>query len=96
MKAFLTFSTLALLSTARAIAQEQPVSLKDAPGREVVQNNCATCHSLDYPRINSPFMDRKTWETEVNKMISAFGAPITPEDAKVIVEYLAVNYGGSG
>jgi mono/diheme cytochrome c family protein len=96
MKAFLTFSTLALLTTARAIAQEQPVSLKDAPGREVVQNNCATCHSLDYPRINSPFMDRKTWETEVNKMISVFGAPITPEDAKVIVEYLAVNYGGSG
>ena len=96
MKAFLTFSALALLSTARAIAQEQPVPLKDAPGRDVVQNNCATCHSLDYPRTNSPFMDRKTWETEVNKMISVYGAPITPEDAKVIVEYLAVNYGASG
>jgi hypothetical protein len=69
------------------------VPLKDAPGRDVVQNKCATCHSLDYPRTNAPFMDRKAWETEVNKMINAFGAPITSDDAKVIIEYLATNYG---
>jgi hypothetical protein len=41
-------------------------------------------------------MDRKAWESEVNKMINAFGAPIAPEDAKAIVEYLVANYGVGG
>ena len=97
MKALLlTLATLALLIPIASVAQEKPVPLIDAPGRDVVQNNCATCHSQDYPRTNSPFMDSKTRETEVNKMIAVFGAPITPEDTKVIIEYLAANYGAGG
>lgn len=76
-----------------AWAQEQPVTLKDAPGRETVETNCAGCHSLDYPRINSPFLDRKGWTAEVTKMINVFGAPIAPKDAAVIVDYLVTNYG---
>ena len=52
-----------------------------------------TCHSLDYVRINAPFLNRQGWETEVNKMITAFGAPIGPTDTKIIVDYLVTNYG---
>ena len=86
-------AAIALLGTAAAHADEQPVPLKDAPGHDVVENNCAACHSLDYPRINAPFMDRKMWQAEVDKMINVFGAPIAPTDAEAIVDYLTKNYG---
>jgi len=86
--------TLAFLALAApASAQEQPVALKDAPGRAVVEANCAGCHSLDYPRINSPFLDRKGWSAEVTKMIQVFGAPIDAKDVPTIVDYLVANYG---
>ena len=65
-----------LLVAGAASAAESPVPLKDAPGRQLVENNCAGCHSLDYPRINAPFLDRKGWEAEVAKMINAYGAPL--------------------
>jgi sulfite dehydrogenase (cytochrome) subunit B len=55
--------------------------------------NCEACHSLDYIRINAPFMTRKAWEAEVAKMITVFGAPIDPADARTIADYLVRNYG---
>ena len=74
-------------------AQEKPIPLKDAPGRAMTENLCSGCHSLDYIRINAPFMNRQIWTAEVNKMIQAFGAPIQMNDANAIVDYLTVNYG---
>ena len=76
-----------------ALADEQPVPLKIAPGHEVVENNCAACHSLDYPRTNSVFLDRKGWQAEIDKMIKVYGADIAPQDAAAIVDYLTKNYG---
>jgi len=82
-----------LLFAAAAQAEEKPVALKNAPGRDAVEGNCGACHSLDYIRTNSVFMDGKVWTAEVNKMIGTFGAPIAPEDASKIVDYLVKNYG---
>ena len=93
MTAALVLLITMLIATASGHAEEKPVSLREAPGQQAVEENCASCHSLDYPRTNSPFLDRKGWEAEVNKMINVFGAPIAPEDAKTIVDYLAKNYG---
>ena len=87
---------LALIAAASARAEERLVPLKEAPGRQVVEGNCGPCHSLDYLRTNSPFLDRKGWQSEVTKMTNAFGAPVTPEDAKTIVDYLVKNYGIGG
>lgn len=87
-------SAVAVIPAARA--EERAMALKDAPGREVVEGNCAACHSLEYIRTNSPFMTAKVWDAEVNKMINAFGAPIEPADAKAIIDYLARNYGSPG
>lgn len=75
------------------VAQERRVELKDAPGRAQVETHCALCHSLDYVLINSPFLDRNGWDATVTKMIKVFGASISADDAKVIVDYLASNYG---
>ena len=83
-----------LLAAAPALADEQPVALKDAPGRETVESNCGACHSVDYIVMNSPFLDAAKWQGEVTKMIKAYGASIGPEDAKAITDYLAANYGG--
>jgi len=75
------------------LAQERRLELKDGPGRDKVEANCASCHSLDYILGNSPFMNRGVWEAEVTKMIKAYGAPIAYADAKEIADYLAKNYG---
>ena len=66
----------------------------DAPGfpagtgSEVIASNCTACHSADHT-LNQPSLSREEWHTVVDKMITAYRAPITPEDAKVIVDYLA-------
>jgi hypothetical protein len=76
-----------------AAAQEKPISLKQAPGVDKVESNCASCHSLDYIVMNSPYPNAALWDAEVTKMIRAFGAPINELDAKEIADYLKKNYG---
>jgi mono/diheme cytochrome c family protein len=82
---------LALCAT-HALAQEEKVQLKDAPGKDQAQV-CVACHSVDYIPMNSPFMDKAGWTATVNKMVNAFGAPIAKEDVDAIATYLAENYG---
>jgi mono/diheme cytochrome c family protein len=81
------------LAAATAFAGEERVRLKEGPGVDKVRQNCVACHSVDYIPLNSPFLDAKGWEAVVTKMTKAFGAPIKPEDAGPIAEYLARNYG---
>jgi sulfite dehydrogenase (cytochrome) subunit B len=64
------------------------------PNLDVVQSNCAACHSADYisaqPRS---FKDKKGfWQSEVTKMIKAYRAPIKEEDVGKIVDYLTATY----
>ena len=94
MKAILPSLLFALAVAASVVvAQERRLELKDGPGRAQVEANCGSCHSLDYVVMNSPFLDRNGWDGSVTKMIKVFGAPISAEDAKAIVEYLSANYG---
>ncbi len=79
-------------TTLLAFADEESFKLKDAPGRALVELNCITCHSLDYVAMNSPFLDAKSWDAEVHKMIKAYGAPVSEQDAVAIAAYLAANY----
>jgi sulfite dehydrogenase (cytochrome) subunit B len=81
------------LAAAPAAAQEKPIALKQAPGLDKVEANCAACHSLDYIQMNSPFPTAALWDAEVTKMINAFGASISEADARVIADYLKANYG---
>lgn len=74
-------------------ANEDSVQLKSGEGVEIVEQNCITCHSLDYIQMNSPFLDEKGWTAEVTKMVNVFGAPVEEADQRKIVEYLIANYG---
>jgi len=80
------------LCAGTALAQEDKVVLKDAPGRDKAMQ-CLACHSLDYIQMNSRFLDKAGWTGSVNKMINAFGAPIPKEDVDAIATYLSENYG---
>ena len=83
----------AVLVASAALGDESQVQLREGPGKDLVVANCAICHSLDYVPMNSRFLDRKGWEASVNKMIKVMGAPIPPEDAAKIVDYLSTQYG---
>lgn len=76
-----------------AFAQEETIRLKDGPGKDVVEGNCAACHSLDYIVMNAPFQKPEGWQATVTKMVKAYGAPIDEANAKAIADYLAKNYG---
>jgi len=81
------------LAAGAALAQEKRIEFKDGPGLTQFQANCASCHSLDYIILNSPFLDHAGWDAEVKKMVNAYGAPISAADQTAIIEYLATNYG---
>lgn len=75
-----------------AWAGEGSVVLAPGPGLDKVKLHCATCHSLDYILMNSPFLERDGWQKEVDKMVNVMGAPIPAEDRAAIVDYLSHNY----
>lgn len=60
----------------------------DGPGAEAMNGNCLACHSADHT-LNQPTLPRNVWEEVVDKMINVYKAPITPQDAATIVDYLA-------
>jgi sulfite dehydrogenase (cytochrome) subunit B len=71
---------------------EETATLRPGPGMENAQNNCVTCHSLDYISTQPPNRGKAFWQDEVTKMIKAYHAPINDADAQAIVDYLAKTY----
>lgn len=74
---------------------DETAALQPGPDLELVQQNCAACHSADYistqPRgLRDP---HAFWQAEVVKMKSVYGAPIEPADIPKIVDYLTQTYG---
>ena len=66
--------------------------LKPGDGKATVDIYCIMCHSLDYITMQ-PNFSRAQWAVTVNKMIKTFGVPINDKDAKIIINYLAMQYG---
>jgi len=71
------------------------VSLKDGRGMDTTGRFCGICHSLDYITTQQKFPKAK-WQAVVTKMIKTYGAPISEENARIIVEYIAASYGTGG
>jgi mono/diheme cytochrome c family protein len=62
-----------------------------APGKELIDAYCTTCHSTSYITAQPPFPEA-IWRSEVNKMIHTYGAIIPKETAEKIIAYLAKHY----
>ena len=73
---------------------EETIQLEDAPGRDLTTGRCIICHSLEYIPSNAPAMNRAAWQKTIQKMKDRFGAPITDEEAKQILDYLDGSYSG--
>ncbi|MBD5657179.1 MAG: cytochrome c [Candidatus Eremiobacteraeota bacterium] len=65
---------------------------KKAPGQQVAQTYCLTCHSSAYVSMQPP-MDAAQWAKEVTKMRKAYGAQMSDEDASKVADYLGKAYG---
>jgi hypothetical protein len=59
----------------------------EGPGSDAVNNNCLACHSAGMV-LNQPAMSKAQWQVEVEKMRTAYKAPIDPKDVDTIVDYL--------
>jgi hypothetical protein len=59
----------------------------DAAGADAINNNRLACHSAGMV-LNQPALSKAGWTTEVNKMINAYKAPVDPDDAAAIIDYL--------
>jgi mono/diheme cytochrome c family protein len=71
---------------------EETATLRPGPGLETAQNNCLTCHSVDYINTQPPNRGKAFWEAEVTKMIKVYHAPINDADAQAIADYLSKTY----
>jgi mono/diheme cytochrome c family protein len=65
----------------------------NGPGADAINNNCLACHSADMV-LNQPTLPKTQWEAVVNKMRTAYKAPIDPKDVDAILGYL-VNIRGA-
>jgi sulfite dehydrogenase (cytochrome) subunit B len=77
-----------------AAAAAEITELKDAPGRDLTVGRCIICHSVEYIPSNAPAMNRGAWQKSIQKMKDRFGAPVSDEEAKQILDYLDANYSG--
>jgi cytochrome c5 len=83
-------------SASESAASESSVSEEEAaPGedRELFIARCTSCHSVDYVSMHARFGTRALWEMEVAKMRTAFKAPLSDDESRRIVDYLARAYG---
>jgi mono/diheme cytochrome c family protein len=69
--------------------------LLDGPDLAQAQMHCMACHSADYVNTQPRGMPEAFWTAEVAKMRTAYGAPMTDDDAKAVVKYLTATYAAS-
>jgi mono/diheme cytochrome c family protein len=100
MRRVLAALPIALLLAQNAHAAPAPTAasevteLREGPGRDLTVGRCIVCHSVEYIPSNAPAMNRAGWQKSIQKMKERFGAAITDEEAKQILDYLDANYSG--
>jgi cytochrome c553 len=88
------FASLCALSAMVFAAAAEVSELKEAPGRDLTLGRCIVCHSVEYIPSNAPAMNRAGWQKTIQKMRERFGASLSDEEARQILDYLDANYSG--
>jgi mono/diheme cytochrome c family protein len=76
-----------------ALPDEAPGTLPPGEGADLTASVCAACHSLDYVTTQPRGKGAQFWKDSVTKMVTVYGAPLSPGDADKIAAYLARAYG---
>jgi hypothetical protein len=63
------------------------MALPMGPHQTEFQAACVICHSARLP-LTQPYLNRDKWTEIVHKMVTAYGAPATPQEEAQIVDYL--------
>lgn len=58
---------------------------------QLFESKCSICHSIDRPK--SKKKSKQNWESTVMRMKNKNGCPITDDEAKIIIDFLAEKYG---
>jgi cytochrome c553 len=76
--------------TLKSVSVDLPTGdrMFEGPGADAANNNCLACHSAGMV-LNQPAMSKAQWRTEVEKMRTAYKAPIDSNDVDSIADYLA-------
>jgi hypothetical protein len=64
-----------------------PSEIQPGPNVEIYSRDCLVCHTARYVSIQ-PRFPKTVWQSEVKKMIDAYGTVIPEADQSLIVEYL--------
>ncbi len=64
---------------------------KKVDAKALFEGKCSRCHSIERPK--SKKKTEEAWKTTVMRMKNVNGCPITDDEAKTIIDYLADNYG---
>ena len=88
MRLTIYFVIAALLITSGAMVKGAYTGEADA--QALFEQKCSICHSTDRPK--SKKKTASEWAATVERMRKN-GCPLTDEEAKVIVDHLAKNYG---
>ena len=88
MKLFISI----LISSAMIVAGFWHQALASDNGNKInaeklFESKCSICHSIDRPK--SKKKSKEGWESTVMRMKNKNGCPITDEEAKMIIDYLA-------
>jgi cytochrome c551/c552 len=70
-------------------------SFKPAPGVELANGQCLSCHSVEYV-VTQPPSPRTFWATSVKKMREKYGAAVAEEQIEPLLDYLTKHYGIDG
>jgi competence ComEA-like helix-hairpin-helix protein len=65
--------------------------LPEGPGKAVVLKACLSCHSVK-PIVAKPGRSEDDWADVVSKMVGR-GAILSDDDADLVIQYLAANFG---
>lgn len=67
-------------------------SLPDGPGKQIIQKDCVSCHSV--ANITRQRGSEDDWSNTVSNMIGR-GATISDDDADTLIQYLVKHFGPS-
>jgi cytochrome c5 len=71
----------------RIVLPQYPSEIMQGPNVQVYERDCLICHTTRYVSMQ-PRFSKAVWQSEVKKMVDAYGAPISEADQALIVEYL--------